>query len=98
MAEWEKLFKDNNCIYGRVQSPVEVTTDPQALAAGFFADVDYSGQGKIKILTSPVLFDGKVAPITTPAPELGQHTEEILLDLGYTWDDISRLKDSKVIL
>ena len=98
MAEWEKLFKDNNCIYGRVQSPLEVTTDPQALAAGFFADVDYSGQGKIKILTSPVLFDGKVAPITTPAPELGQHTEEILLDLGYTWDDISRLKDSKVIL
>ena len=98
MAEWEKLFKQHNCIYGRVQSPLEVTTDPQAIAAGFFADVDYSGVGTIKILTSPVLFDGEVAPIRTPAPELGQHTEEILLELGYDWEDIGALKEGKVIL
>jgi crotonobetainyl-CoA:carnitine CoA-transferase CaiB-like acyl-CoA transferase len=98
MAEWENLFREHNCIYGRVQSPLEVTTDPQAIAAGFFADVDYSGVGKIKILTSPVLFGGQVAPIQTPAPELGQHTEEILLELGYDWDDISGLKERKVIL
>jgi len=31
------------------------------------------------------------------APELGQHTEEILLELGYTCDDIAKLKDEKVI-
>jgi crotonobetainyl-CoA:carnitine CoA-transferase CaiB-like acyl-CoA transferase len=98
MAEWEKLFKEHNCIYGRVQSPLEVTTDPQAIAAGFFADVDYSGVGKIRILTSPVLFDGLVAPIRTPAPELGQHTEEILLELGYNWEAIGALKESRVIL
>ena len=98
MAEWEELFREHNCIYGRVQSPLEVTTDPQAIAAGFFADVDYSGAGTIKILTSPVLFDGKVAPIKAPAPELGQHNEEILLELGYTWDDIGGLKERKVIL
>ncbi len=98
MAEWETLFKEHDCIYGRVQTPLEVTTDPQAIAAGFFADVDFSGVGTIKILTSPVLFDGKVAPIKAPAPELGQHNEEILLELGYNWDDISGLKEQKVIL
>ena len=98
MAEWEKIFKEYNCIYGRVQTPVEVSTDPQAIAAGFFADVEYPGKGTIKILTSPVLFDGKVSPIKMPAPELGQHTEEILLEMGYTWDDISNLKNDNVIL
>ena len=98
MAEWERLFRENNCIYGRVQSPMEVTMDPQAIAAGFFADVDYSGAGSIKILTSPVLFDGKVATVKNPAPELGQHTEEILLELGYSWGDIGELKERKVIL
>jgi crotonobetainyl-CoA:carnitine CoA-transferase CaiB-like acyl-CoA transferase len=98
MAEWEMLFRENDCIYGRVQTPLEVTTDPQAIAAGFFADVEYSGLGTIKILTSPVLFEGKVPPIRMPAPELGQHSEEILLELGYSWDQIGELKERKVIL
>ena len=98
MAEWEELFREHNCIYGRVQSPVDVTTDPQAIEAGFFADVPYSGLGEIKILTSPVLFDGKPTPIRLPAPELGQHTEEVLLELGYSWDDIAGLKEDAVIL
>jgi crotonobetainyl-CoA:carnitine CoA-transferase CaiB-like acyl-CoA transferase len=98
MAEWETLFKQYNCIYGRVQTPVEVTTDPQALANNFFADVDYAGLGSIKLLTSPLIFRDYPATIRTPAPELGQHTEEILLELGYTWDDIGRLKEQGVIL
>jgi len=98
MAEWETLFREHNCIYGRVQTPVEVTTDAQAIAAGFFADVEYPGVGSIRLLTSPVLFNGKASPVKMPAPELGQHTEEILLELGYTWDDIGELKEHNVIL
>jgi crotonobetainyl-CoA:carnitine CoA-transferase CaiB-like acyl-CoA transferase len=33
-----------------------------------------------------------------PAPELGQHTEEILLDLGYTWGDLEQMKSARIIL
>ena len=33
MDEWERCFRENNVIYGRVQTPVEVTTDPQVLAS-----------------------------------------------------------------
>jgi len=36
--------------------------------------------------------------VRTLAPELGQHTEEILLSLGYTWDDMAGLKNEGVIL
>jgi crotonobetainyl-CoA:carnitine CoA-transferase CaiB-like acyl-CoA transferase len=36
--------------------------------------------------------------VKAPAPELGQHTEEILLELGYSWENIGKLKEQKVIL
>jgi crotonobetainyl-CoA:carnitine CoA-transferase CaiB-like acyl-CoA transferase len=97
MAEWEKALRANNVIYGRVQSPVEVITDPQALANNFFGEVEYSNAGNIKLVNSPVIFSENPASIRSPAPEIGQHTEEILLELGYNWDDIGALKDKKVI-
>ncbi len=98
MKEWEERFRGNDCLYGRVQTPVEVTTDPQALANDFFAEVDYAGVGKIKLVTTPVKFSRNPASLRTPCPELGQHNEEILLELGYTWDDIAQLKGQGVIL
>jgi crotonobetainyl-CoA:carnitine CoA-transferase CaiB-like acyl-CoA transferase len=97
MAEWESKFREYNVIYGRVQSPREVTTDPQALANHFFAEVDYPGMGKMKLVTTPVDFYQNPAAIQGPAPEIGQHTEEILLELGYNWEDIGQLKEKKVI-
>ena len=98
MAEWERRFRQHNCIYGRVQSPMEVTTDAQAIAAGLFQDLEVPGAGKTKLVTTPVIFSDNTVSIRTPSPELGQHTEEILLDLGYTWEDIARMKEDKVIL
>jgi crotonobetainyl-CoA:carnitine CoA-transferase CaiB-like acyl-CoA transferase len=96
MAEWEVLFRENKVIYGRIQTPNEVVKDPQALANGFFGEVD-SGYGRIKLVTSPVEFSENPATLRTGAPEIGQHTEEILLELGYSWEDIGRFKDQKVI-
>jgi crotonobetainyl-CoA:carnitine CoA-transferase CaiB-like acyl-CoA transferase len=96
MAEWEVLFRQNKVIYGRIQTPNEVVKDPQALANGFFGEVD-SSAGRIKLVTSPVEFSENPASLRTGAPEIGQHTEEILLDLGYSWNDIGRFKDQKVI-
>lgn len=100
MEEWERRFRKYDCIYGRVQSPKEVTTDAQAIAAGLFQDVEYPGtpEGKIRLITSPVIFSDNPASIRTLAPELGQHTEEILLELGHTWEHIGSLKEQKVIL
>jgi crotonobetainyl-CoA:carnitine CoA-transferase CaiB-like acyl-CoA transferase len=53
---------------------------------------------KFKIVNSPVKFSRTPARVASLAPELGQHTEEILLELGYTWDDMARLKDEGAIL
>jgi formyl-CoA transferase len=47
---------------------------------------------------TPVKFCQDAAEVRGPAPELGQHTEEILTDLGYSWEDIATLKANNAIL
>ncbi|MFC1943026.1 CaiB/BaiF CoA transferase family protein [Chloroflexota bacterium] len=96
--EWEERFREYDVIYGNVVTPLEVTTDPQALANGFFAEIDHHTQGKMKVVTTPTKFHQNPASVRTPAPEKGQHTEEILLDLGYSWEEIAQLKEQEVIL
>ena len=98
MADWGKRFKENNCIYGRVQTPMEVVTDPQALANDFYVDVEHPNAGPIKLLSTPVKFSDNPASLRTTSPELGQHNEEIILELGYSWDDIAQFKEQGVIL
>jgi len=97
IEEWEKILRANNCIYSRVQTPEEVINDPQALVNNFFEEIDHPVAGKAKYVTTPVKFRQNPVSAITPAPETGQHTEEVLLELGYDWDDISKFKDNKII-
>jgi len=98
MAEWEVIFRQHNIIYGRVASPQEVFTDPQAIANNFFVDLHHPVKPDAKVVMTPVKFVQNPAEVRTCAPEIGQHTEEILLEMGYTWDDIAQLKAKNVIL
>ena len=96
--DWEPRFKENELVYGRVQTPEEVAADPQAIAAGVFADYDHPAIGKTKLVASPVMFTQNPATVRTPAAEIGQHDEEILLELGYGWEDIGKFKDEFIVL
>ena len=98
MAEWEVIFRQHNIIYGRVASPQEVVTDPQALVNNFFVDLPHLDATNHKAVMTPVKFVQNPAEVKAPAPEIGQHTEEILLEMGYTWEDIAQLKARNVIL
>jgi crotonobetainyl-CoA:carnitine CoA-transferase CaiB-like acyl-CoA transferase len=71
--------------------------DPQAIENDFFMEFDHPTVGPIKLVASPVLFGGERPPIRAMAPTLGQHTEEVLLELGYSWEDITSMKDGGVI-
>jgi crotonobetainyl-CoA:carnitine CoA-transferase CaiB-like acyl-CoA transferase len=80
-----------------VQQPHELIDDPVAHAAGGFVDVPSPDGETIKGVASPVDFFGTpAAPQSTP-PEFAQHTEEVLLELGYDWDRIIELKESNAI-
>jgi formyl-CoA transferase len=50
------------------------------------------------MVSGPVDFSETPWAAQGPAPELGQHTEEVLLELGYSWDDLERLKAQGVII
>jgi crotonobetainyl-CoA:carnitine CoA-transferase CaiB-like acyl-CoA transferase len=80
-----------------VQTPGEVHDDPQVRANGHLADVAMSDEVSLPMVTSPVQFDGKPGR-PRRAPEHGEHTEEVLLELGLTWDEITALKAGGAIL
>ena len=95
--EWLKILKAEGCICTPIQSPLEVSNDPQALANNYFIYADHPVWGRIKMVGFPWDFSETPASWRREAPEFGQHTEEILLELGYTWDDIAKLKSEEVI-
>jgi crotonobetainyl-CoA:carnitine CoA-transferase CaiB-like acyl-CoA transferase len=53
--------------------------------------------GTYPLAASPAQFDG-TPPSLAPAPEHGEHTDEVLLELGRTWEDIAELKARDAIL
>jgi crotonobetainyl-CoA:carnitine CoA-transferase CaiB-like acyl-CoA transferase len=96
--EWFERFKKEGIIYTPIQSPKEVVNDRQALANDYVTWFDHPVLGKTRMVGFPWDFSRTPASIRREAPEFGQHTEEILLELGYGWEDITRLRDEKAIL
>lgn len=97
-GEWMEVFKKNNVIYSRLNNIDELEDDPQILANNYITEFDHPTMGKIREVGFPVIFSETPAFITRPAPEFGEHTEEILQEiLDYSWEDIIKLKDEEVI-
>jgi len=96
---WLKKFRDADLIAAPVNTIADVIQDPQVLENEYLVSYDHPLLGKVQVTSSPIKMSEAPSRVMSPAPELGQHTEEILLDLcGYTWEDITRLKEEGVIL
>jgi crotonobetainyl-CoA:carnitine CoA-transferase CaiB-like acyl-CoA transferase len=94
--EWAKAFDANNVWWAPVNMVHEVLADPMVQQAGAFVDVP-GPDGPVKMVSTPADFSGTPWGTTSLAPELGQHTEEVLLELGYDWEQIIPLKERGVI-
>jgi crotonobetainyl-CoA:carnitine CoA-transferase CaiB-like acyl-CoA transferase len=93
--EWKLLLAGLDAPWAPVQSVPEIVDDPQVLANGYIADVEADGVA-YQLPNVPVQFDGHPADLRR-APEHGEHTEMILVDLGYDWDEIGALRDAGAI-
>ena len=94
--EWKQLLRQLDAPWSPVQSIEELLTDPQVLANDYLGEVVIEGGPTYRLPTVPVQFDER-PPALRPAPEHGEPTEAILLELGYEWEDIIRLKETSVI-
>ncbi|TAK36479.1 MAG: CoA transferase [Chloroflexota bacterium] len=81
-----------------VASMSNLVYDPQVIANRYVVDFDHPVLGTIKMMGFPISFEEMPAQVRMPAPELGQHTEEILIELcDYSWNEIAELRDEAVI-
>lgn len=96
--EWEAgIAKAGDLVYARVQRLSDLPSDPQVIANEYIADVHHPVLGDIKLANHPVRFSETPTRIRSTAPELGEHTEDVLLGLGYTWEQIAELHEKGAI-
>ena len=96
LDEWKELLAAMDAPWSPVQSVEEVVDDPQVIANSYIGDVEAEDGTSYRLPTVPVQFDGQ-PPDLRRAPEHGEHTEAVLVELGYGWDRIAELADSGVI-
>jgi crotonobetainyl-CoA:carnitine CoA-transferase CaiB-like acyl-CoA transferase len=96
LEEWGQRFREHNVWFAPVNMVHEVINDPVVNEAGAFVDCP-GPDGPVRMVATPADFTETRSEPRGIAPELGQHTEEILLELGYDWDQIIPLKERGVI-
>lgn len=96
LAEWKDVLAGFDAPWAPMQSMAEVIDDEQVRANGYVGEVQLSDGNTYRLPAVPVQIDGR-PPQLRRAPEHGEHTETVLLELGYEWDRISELHDHGVI-
>jgi crotonobetainyl-CoA:carnitine CoA-transferase CaiB-like acyl-CoA transferase len=90
-AEWMSLLEDADIPYTPLRTIEELLADPHLAATGFFSHVEHPSEGKIKSLRAPTTFGDSRPDSPSPAPTLGEHSREILHELGLADQSIDDL-------
>jgi crotonobetainyl-CoA:carnitine CoA-transferase CaiB-like acyl-CoA transferase len=100
LVEWLSIFEKNKASfpYSPINRWSDLLSDPQVFKNQYLVDFDHPSIGPVKLPGFPVLFSETPAKIERQAPEHGEHTEEILLELcSFSWEKIAELKEHGVI-
>jgi len=96
-AEWMEAFVRLDILAAPVQTYDDILHDPQARENGYIVSVDDPNRGPVTIVGCPIQLSETPATVKAVAPELGQHTEEVLSQAGYTWEQIRDLSAKAIV-
>ena len=97
LAHWREVLDRARITYGIVRTPAECITDPQVLANDIIVPIEGGGEHLKFTVSSPLKVHGVPKVTARRAPELGEHNEELLKELGFTGEDIDGLRASGAI-
>jgi CoA:oxalate CoA-transferase len=95
--EWLKELCDADILATEVVDYRTMLKSEQARINGYLLELDHPVAGKVLVSGTPITINGEVTTAAEAAPEHGQHTEEVLLELGYTWEEIGARRDSGAV-
>lgn len=95
--EWEAIFQQHDTLAAPIKSPPELLSDPQVLANDYIFTWEHPDLGPVRLVGFPVKFVKTPCQLHRPAPQLGEHTQEILKEIGYTPQEVERLRAREVI-
>jgi crotonobetainyl-CoA:carnitine CoA-transferase CaiB-like acyl-CoA transferase len=96
-VEWCASLHEGGHRFAPVRTYSQVAADPQAWENGYLARVPGPDGTDVELVGSPIRMSDTPTRVLAQVPELGQHTEEVLLEGGFTWDDITALRDAGAI-
>jgi crotonobetainyl-CoA:carnitine CoA-transferase CaiB-like acyl-CoA transferase len=97
LAHWTQVLADFDGVWSPFQTLDELYDDPQVVANGYLPAMTAANGESVQLVASPAQFDERAVTIER-APEHGEHTEAVLLDLGYDWSQLAAMKDAGAIL
>jgi len=98
-SEWVRILKQvGDVVCTPVQTISDLLNDPQVLANNYIIDCNHEVLGPVEVIGVPVQLSQTPGVVKCEAPEFGQHTEEILTEIGgYSWEEITEFRKAEVI-
>jgi len=97
VQEWLDLLGDAGVPCGRIRTVAEVCTNPQLTTRGKVIECPHPTAEAVKMIGLPIELSDTPGHVTLPPPLLGEHTDEVLREVGYSDNEISELRDAGAV-